>query len=140
MRTLDQPLRLKHALIVAAAALTLGAGATAIAGSGGDNGKSVARGGASTTSAGDMVYRTKTKTNRAGQQTSIRVKCPSGTRVQGGGGGGLSTIAGDQALNFSVPFDGGDSGAAPDDGWVAYVDNNTGRNLEMVGWAVCEDA
>ena len=143
MRKLDRPLRLKHALIVAAAVLTLGVGATAIAGGGGDSKDAlhakVTRG-VSGSFTGNHFYGQKTVDVAANRQVGARKKCPRGTHVVGGGAfssAGFNGGAG-MMLNSSNPFDGGDGNSIPDDGWIAYVDVfNPAPSDDFTVYAIC---
>lgn len=51
-----------------------------------------------------------------GESTKVvKAKCPAGTHVSGGGGTGAGH------LNSSYPYDSGDPGRKPDDGWKARI-------------------
>lgn len=65
----------------------------------------------------------ETKTVEAGGAAAVKVSCPAGTQVSGGGG----FIEADEFqsyLNSSYPIDGGDRGSRPDDGWKVRVRNS----------------
>jgi hypothetical protein len=66
---------------------------------------------------------------------TMKVRCPPGTRVLGGGYATLEAHAGPDVVPTSLtPFDSGDPGALRDDGWVIRIQ----RTQESpVGTAVC---
>ena len=130
MSKLDQPLKVKHGLAAAVAALALGAAVTMIpmatAGGGG----------------GALHYVKEERGVRAESQATEFADCPSGTKVIGGGAEGTANFAGGagQMLNTSAPFDDGDGNGTPDDGWVGTIDNFTnagGKRLTV--YAICKD-
>jgi hypothetical protein len=72
--------------------------------------------GASVVSSGGFEYVTKTFRPEPNAVKTLKVPCPSGTHVWGGGHYNSGGFA--QALpRHSFPYDGGDSGSTPDDGW-----------------------
>jgi hypothetical protein len=76
-------------------------------------------------------------TNFAGEQEDVFAVCPEGTRPTGGGGGGDSTVQGEQAVNFSGPAE--DAGDPDDlaDGWIVFVDNNSATDYDIYAFATC---
>jgi hypothetical protein len=141
MSKLKQPLRLWHGLLAIVAALAIGAAGTAIAGGQGKalTTTGVAPGGF--VDAGKYHYGFKTKATPPGDsQTLVRLTCPRGTRVVGGGGGGFSGTPGEQAINFNSPFDNRDRRRVPDDGWFMAVDTLAVDTTEIIGVAaICVD-
>lgn len=88
----------------------------------------------------ELVYTSDVVVSPGGTQTLAAAFCPDGTRPVGGGGGGESELAGQQAVNFSGP---GEDVGDPDelaDAWIAFVDNNTASELEAYAFAVCAPA
>ncbi|HEX8099303.1 MAG TPA: hypothetical protein VF660_03770 [Actinomycetota bacterium] len=70
------------------------------------------------TTAGNITYVTKNFTLAKGKWATLKVPCPSGTHVLGGGhynSGGF----GDVIVPHSYPYDSGDADSKPDDGWAA---------------------
>jgi hypothetical protein len=78
-------------------------------------------------------------------QNSGEVACGQNYRVTGGGVITESETAGEQAGNSSLPADdadfidpvGTDGDDAPDDGWIAFVDNTSANELEFLTIAIC---
>ena len=122
MSKLKRPLRLWHGLLAIVAALAVGAAGTAIAGGGNggaeqesDDGRVWGRG---FFQVGKHHYGFKRRNTPRGQQPDgLRLKCPRGTKVIAGGGGGFSNEANEQNVNFSGPFDSRDRGAQAR-GWL----------------------
>ena len=143
MSKLKQPLRLWHGLIAIVAALVIGAAGTAIAGGG--HGKDLTTAGLPPggifRDSGKYHYGVKAKGTPPGDsQTNVRLPCPRGTRVLGGGGGGSSGVPSEQSINFNGPFDNGDSGRVPEDGWIMFVNNQGLEGNELiVVQAICRD-
>ena len=140
MRRLSQPLRAWHGLLAVVAALAVGAAGTAIAG--GDHGKDLAAAGfgpGGFVKSGKYRYGFKVKgAPPVDRQTHVRLKCPRGTRVISGGGGGSSGDPNEQSVNYTAPFDTRDRGRVPEDGWIVFV-NNQGLegNEAIVVQAIC---
>jgi hypothetical protein len=143
MSNLKQPLKLWHGLVAIVAALAVGAAGTAIAGGG--KGKDLTTAGLPPggvfRDSGKYHYGFKVKgTPPADSQTKVRLRCPRGTRVIAGGGGGLSQTPGEQAINFNGPFDDRDRKRVPDDGWIVFVDTLAVSETEAIGVnAICID-
>ena len=127
MSKLDQPLRLKHGIAAALAALALGVAGTAIP-------MATAGGG------GGLHYVRDYKQVRANSQAHENVRCPAGTKVIGGGvssSAGFSSGSG-MMINSSYPLDSGDGGNRPEDGWRGSVDVFQNADGEFIGvWAIC---
>jgi len=142
MSKLNQPLRLWHGLLAIVAALAVGAAGTAIAGDHGGAGKDLTTAGFGPSGfvhVGKHYYGFKARNTPPGDsQTPLALKCPGGTKVIGGGGGGFSNVPGEQAINFIGPFDSRDRGRKPEDGWRVFVNNvglEGGEGIEVS--AVC---
>jgi hypothetical protein len=142
MSRLKQPLRVWHGLLAIVAAIAVGAGGTAIAGGGGQakNLPLAGFGPGSFVNSGKYHYGFKvTGTPTGDSQRRLRLRCPRGTRVIAGGGGGLSTDPLEQNVNFSVPFDTRDRGRAPEDGWITYVNSVDSEGESIAVAATCVD-
>jgi hypothetical protein len=142
MSTLMRPLRLWHGVLAIVAALAIGAAGTAIAG-GGQNKDLTTAGlppGGIFRDSGKYHYGIRVRSTPTGDsQRSVRLKCPRGTRVIGGGGGGDSIDPNEQFVNYQGPFDNRDRGRLPDDGWRVYV-NSIGSEGEFIAVeAICRD-
>ena len=61
---------------------------------------------------------------------NIKVPCPAGSKVSGGGYFGLPARS-------TVPFDGRDSDLAPDDGWAVRVPNDSGSPVQVTVLSIC---
>jgi hypothetical protein len=64
--------------------------------------------------------------------------CPAGTHVTGGGAS-LGGAATESRIVSSYPFDGGDPGTAPDDGWKVQAFNESGPDKRLTVFAACWD-
>lgn len=62
------------------------------------------------------------------------VYCPPGRHVTGGGVGDLTSID----IHVSSPIDGEDEDTIPDDGWRAYVTNDSGSRQRWFVYAICD--
>jgi hypothetical protein len=73
-----------------------------------------------------------------GSQVDQRVSCPAGTHATGGGVhvAGAGTADGISVAS-SEPFDGPDAGTKPDDGWLAFANNEGMVRRTMTTFAVC---
>jgi hypothetical protein len=142
MSKLKQPLRLWHGLLAIVAALAVGAAGTAIAG-GGQSKDLTTSGlppGGIFRHSGKYHYGVDVRGTPIGDsQRRVRIKCPRGTRVIGGGGGGLSADPTEQNVNFSAPFDTRDRGRVPEDGWSVWVNTVQGDGEAIAVEAVCVD-
>jgi hypothetical protein len=70
-------------------------------------------------------------------QASVVATCPSGSQVTGGG------VATDTAgtgveVKTTAPFDSGDPGSTPDDGWTGTANNDTGQAATIQTSAICK--
>ncbi|MEK6326478.1 MAG: hypothetical protein AABM66_02990 [Actinomycetota bacterium] len=144
MSKLKQPLRLWHGLLAVVAALAIGVAGTAIAGGGnGGSHKDLTTAGfggqGGFVKSGKHRYGVKTRGVPPGDsQTGTRLKCPRKTRVIAGGGGGFSNAPNEQSINYNGPFDSGDRGAKPDNGWQIFVNNEGVDGTEgMAVWTIC---
>lgn len=77
----------------------------------------------------------ETKTVEAGGAAAVKVSCPAGTQVSGGGF--IEADAFQSYLNSSYPIDGGDRGSRPDDGWKVRVRNSTAGSGKATVEARC---
>jgi hypothetical protein len=86
--------------------------------------------------ANDLSYVTKLTALPPGTRDSLKVPCPAGTSVVGGGV--LSSGSGtDDVASASEPFDGPDPGASRDDGWLVTGANGHGGFAFLSAYAVC---
>ena len=62
--------------------------------------------------------------------------CPSGMSVTGGG---VTVTSDDMAvsINSSGPYDDDDAEDAPNDGWLAYVNNASATGTDFGIYAIC---
>jgi hypothetical protein len=142
MSKLKQPLRLWHGLLAIVAALAIGAAGTAIAGGGQSKNLTTAGlpPGGIFRDAGKYHYGVDVRGTPTGDsQRSVRIKCPRGTRVIGGGGGGLSADPTEQNVNYQRPFDSADRRRVPDDGWIVWVNTVQGDGEAIAAEVVCRD-
>lgn len=85
-----------------------------------------------TSAAAAVQYVSKTATDAS--RSALKVSCPAGTHVTGGGEENENGYAGLFLLG-SEPFDGPDSNRTPDDGWKVTYDNVGGNSVTV--HAVC---
>jgi hypothetical protein len=142
MSKLKQPLRLWHGVLAVVAALAVGVAGTAIAGGGQakDLTTSGVPPGGVFRDSGKYHYGFKVRGTPTGNsQRGIKLKCPRGTRVIGGGGGGFSLDPTEQFVNYQRPFDNSDRGRAPDDGWIVFVNTIDGEGESIGVEPICRD-
>lgn len=75
----------------------------------------------------------------ADRSRAARAQCPAGARVTGGG---AFAFGGDLAahwINASHPYDDGDAGTRPEDGWRALVYNDNSAAASMNVYALCRE-
>jgi hypothetical protein len=72
----------------------------------------------------------------AGSRVTVKAGCPEGEHVLGGGGEEDGPFA-SQRLVETAPFDSGDAGTRPDDGWRITVDNVGAASYHAKAWAIC---
>jgi len=77
----------------------------------------------------------KTGTPLPGDLVTAKSRCPRGMSVLGGG---LKAETTPETLLVSAPYDSGDDGNAPDDGWTIRVENGTGI-LDIFAVAICSE-
>jgi hypothetical protein len=70
------------------------------------------------------------------RRATSKVRCPAGLHAVGGGGYTTGSY-GEQRVVGSAPFDSGDRGRAPDDGWRATADNVTGPDQSLLAFVLC---
>jgi len=88
---------------------------------------------------GGLEYVRKSENNGPGQQDIIAKQCPKGKRVLGGGvfgSGGYDK----QQINSTRPLDADDLNGLHEDGWEAYMDNQTSSPLAVKVHAICSKA
>lgn len=88
--------------------------------------------------AGDLAYRSDSRSGlHTGSAATLKVPCPDGSAVVGGGaiGAGAETW-----VNASQPFDGSDADSKPDDGWKGTIFNDAGFPVDVEADAVCTSA
>jgi hypothetical protein len=84
---------------------------------------------------GDYRYRSKTQSVPSGSGKVVTVGCGGKRWHVTGGGGGVSD-SNDANLNFVFPFDNGDHGGRPDDGWAATAQVHA-PGVKLTAAAVC---
>ncbi|MFN8218381.1 MAG: hypothetical protein U0R71_17460 [Solirubrobacterales bacterium] len=83
-----------------------------------------------------FAYESATRQIPSNALVEVRARCPADTHVSGGGVevAGLPT-----RITATAPFDGGDGGNAPDDGWTGRGDNSsTIAPHDITAFAICE--
>lgn len=94
---------------------------------------------ASTQSAGGLKYVTESTRAKDLGVVTATAACPKGTRAIGGGernGAGFGVFA----LEQTFPYDGGDRGSKPDDGWRVRVRHFSSFAHRLKVTAICGDA
>ena len=85
------------------------------------------------------TYRTRTLPAPDGETRTAKVKCPRSQHVSGGGAALLGQpIYGE--IESTYPFDSGDRGGKPDDGWAVRFSNLDHSPHQMKAFAVCASA
>jgi len=86
---------------------------------------------------GTYLHPSSTKTIRAGRSGSLKVSCPQGSRVIGGG---VSILDGDHAAEFhaSEPADGSDADHAIGDAWYGSAGNGSATKIHLKVTAICD--
>jgi hypothetical protein len=82
------------------------------------------------------LSRAKEKSVARNTQGELKVSCPTGAKVIGGGVG----ITGDshkQEVATTQPFDGADADTLPDDGWLGRANNGLNKRVFMTVEALC---
>jgi hypothetical protein len=74
---------------------------------------------------------------KAGKTGAMKVSCPDGRHIAGGGGL-IQAPPGQARLNSSYPIDDGDDGKRPDDGWKLRALNADDERRFMTVVAVCQ--
>jgi hypothetical protein len=87
-------------------------------------------------SPGELSYPDAEKQSARRGRTSLKVACPGGKHVLSGGGVASGPFR-SQRLVSSAPFDSGDAGSAPDDGWKVVVDNLKRKRRAITANAIC---
>jgi hypothetical protein len=70
------------------------------------------------------------------RRASSKVRCPAALHAVGGGAYTTGSY-GQQRVVGSAPFDSGDHGRAPDDGWRATDDNLSASSQSVLAYVVC---
>jgi hypothetical protein len=74
---------------------------------------------------------------RAGKAGALKVSCPRGSHVSGGGVRLIADTVSDEYVNSSYPYDGPDANADPDDGWRGRTYNASTDRDRMIVHAIC---
>jgi hypothetical protein len=85
---------------------------------------------------GGVNYSHLRRPSLAGKRVAVKVECPTRQHVLGGGGAGSGPF-GSQRLVATSPFDSGDDGHVPDDGWRVVVDNTSVDDHKATVYAIC---
>ncbi len=83
-----------------------------------------------------LRYRTRSQAIGAQRRGTLRVMCPSRSKVVGGG----VTVTGGNTFTrvaSNGPIDGGDRNRTPDDGWEGSIANRTPDARRMTTFAIC---
>jgi hypothetical protein len=83
-----------------------------------------------------VTFRSSHKVVLKGRQGSLKVACPTGTTLIGGGVG-ISGTNHMQEVASSAPFDGKDADHKTDDGWAGRANNGLNKKVTMTVAAVC---
>jgi hypothetical protein len=88
---------------------------------------------------GRFKYRVDTKLISPGGQATVKVACPSGTKLTGGG---VSTEGNSPRVELAAtrPFDGADGDPTTDDGWLGSANNGTNSAKTMGVFAACAES
>jgi hypothetical protein len=86
--------------------------------------------------AGKTVYRSHDVKLRVNHSATAKARCPTGTYVAGGGNY-ISGSTEDATMQVTRPFDAGDRGKKPDDGWRVKAFNLRGTRTELTAYAMC---
>jgi hypothetical protein len=87
-----------------------------------------------------LGYEKKTQATPDDKRTVIKATCPASKHVLGGGALSESTFPGAQRLVATAPFDSGDKGSTPDDGWKIAIDTMTQAGQHATAYASCGKA
>jgi hypothetical protein len=86
--------------------------------------------------AGELNYQRSETGISSGDTITEKARCPSTRHVTGGGYEKESAAT---RVHTSRPFDSGDAGLVPDDGWeVAFIAPSGGETIVAV-YAICDD-
>jgi hypothetical protein len=94
---------------------------------------------AATRSAGGLKYVTKKVSVNGSGSVTATASCPKGTRTIGGGERN-GAAPGELRISQTFPYDNGDKGSRPDDGWRVRVFHPSSSKLKIRVGAVCGDA
>jgi hypothetical protein len=87
--------------------------------------------------AGELNYQRETYTIQGTNSQNYftrRATCPASRHVTGGGFEAVNGNGEDPR-----PFDGGDAGTVPDDGWAVTLEIGSGTTGELTVYAICDD-
>ncbi len=85
--------------------------------------------------AGELNYQINETSIDAGDPTTVKARCQSTRHVTGGGYDTLS----DTQINESRPYDSGDNGTAPDDGWAVEFNPPGIGQAAVAVYAICDN-
>jgi hypothetical protein len=86
---------------------------------------------------GKLRYPERSVKVKGGKAGTAKVPCRDGMHIAGGGGL-IQSVPGEARLNSSYPFDDGDAGKRPDDGWVVRAINEGDDADFLEAHAVCQ--
>ena len=85
-----------------------------------------------------LRYPRAKKASPGRERTTVKAACTGGTHVLSGGGAAPGPFK-SQRLVQSAPYDSGDAGVEPDDGWRVAVDNMKSKRRSAKAFAICAD-
>jgi hypothetical protein len=83
-----------------------------------------------------LRYPSAVKPSAKRSRTTAKVACPGGRHVLSGGVAASGPFR-SQRMVASAPYDSGDAGDEPDDGWKASVDNLSRKRRKVKAYAIC---
>jgi hypothetical protein len=86
--------------------------------------------------AGELNYQRTETAISSGDTITLKARCPSTRHVTGGG---YEKESAGTRVNASRPFDSGDSGLVPDDGWEVEFGAPSGGKTIVAVYAICDD-
>ena len=87
---------------------------------------------------GKLRYPERSVKVKGGKTGTAKASCREGMHIAGGGGL-IQSVPGEARLNSSYPFDDGDRGKRPDDGWAVRAINNGDDADFLEAHAVCQN-
>jgi hypothetical protein len=85
-----------------------------------------------------LTYSSRQVVLHPGDAQTATAPCGASRHVTGGGAA-LSAAGSAGYINSSYPWDNGDTGTVPDDGWGARAFNGTGGDVRLTVYAACTD-